>query len=79
MVHYRQTIELQEKHHAQGSPQMPSERARERREREGSGESQRGERIPALSTERRRRMDKNTLSVDLKRRLMAAMKKEMCF
>lgn len=35
MLHYRQTIELQEEHHAQGSPQMPSERERERvREKE---------------------------------------------
>lgn len=30
MLHYRQTIELQEKHRAQGSPQMPSDRERER-------------------------------------------------
>lgn len=34
MVHYRQTIEIQEKHHTLGSPQMPSDRERES-EREG--------------------------------------------
>lgn len=70
---------------SRGAPRLgvPTDALRKRkrgREREGGGEYEQNRENPCtLHWKGWRRMDKNTLSMDLKRRLMAAMKKEMCF